>query len=153
MQDYWSFQISMPELPDVKKKLMEADMNLFKADLDVKVWEILQSMKNDRSILMRIAQMNKYTSTSIDAIRTNLESLVTFDMKLIMHGIDHKEGKTILTISVLLHYFKLWDAVKKSSKILSLIPANLTSKEGIMKHFEKEMAKTYSKEYELKVLE
>jgi len=139
-------------LDNLKKKHLRANAEFFKWDLALTSRKATDLMKKSR--LFKIAALTSPGIKSMMEVMKLRGDVITEQIEeFFSYNIEEKDGAVVFEIFVDDSYFDIGDVLKKQmGKTLSRI-VKLHDKKDMVDAFTEEIRKTYTKDYEVKILE
>lgn len=154
MKETWGFTITMKNLPKIKQGYLKADINFFKAKLKFEAWRDLQMFVKSRGKLDELTEKYslfqglKFTQSSIQTIETWFDLVAMDDFDIMVFTVTEEGTDTLLNVVFNEDYFKIWDSIKRGSRLYTLAFNNpMTNKEKLLKQFKKQIEEVYTKDY------
>jgi len=146
-------QVVLKDLPAYKQEFLEADLHYFKADMKYEIYETIVKLRHNRGLSFRIVNAIrkhfKIMDYTLDAFLTSLETLKMID--IIKYKVWHEGRTSYFELEIDPIYFEYVEHLRKFDP-LKLSKVGFTKKE-LLNRLEKEIRKTYTENYEIKVLE
>ena len=144
-------EVRMHNLSELKKRLLDSDMNHTKYILLDEMRNSIDKLKGDRNPMFKIVHMmsrvTKMSEVTVDTMIMSLEQMTLFD--IMNYEIKYEDDMTVLMINVDDAYFEIFNKIP-------LIGRFISSLSGGRKQYVEEIRKTieneYTKDYQIKVI-
>jgi len=144
-------EVRMHNLSELKKRLLDSDMNHTKYILLDEMRNSIDKLKGDRNLMFKIVHMmsrvTKMSEVTVDTMIMSLEQMTLFD--IMNYEIKYEDDMTVLMINVDDAYFEIFNKIP-------LIGRFISSLSGGRKQYVEEIRKTieneYTKDYQIKII-
>jgi len=144
-------EVRMHHLSELKRKLLDSDMNHTKYILLDEMRATIDKLKGDRNLMFKIvAMMSKVTTASrltTEGMIMALENMVLFD--IMQYDILQDGDVTVLNLNVDDNYFEIFNKIPLIGRFISTLSGG---RKRYLEEVRKTIEEDYTKDYTLKII-
>lgn len=146
IENYFTVEMCLENLPEVKKDFLKNDMEHFILSERVEMYDWIEKIKNDRNIALKLMRMAKTTNVGLEMVHSNLD--IFFNVDLMKSKVVEEGNRVFVYFSIWDGYFSFFEQLKSHPLFrMALAGQKKGTKKGMVEFFEKQLRKTYDSHF------